>query len=114
MKKLTMIIAACVMAGGVVPQTAIAQSGHSGHGAMTAPEGATEAEVAGVINSIDANSGTINVTHEPVEALGWPKMTMDLPVTRQVDLSTVRTGENVKFKQGRDKQFRVIEITPSQ
>jgi Cu(I)/Ag(I) efflux system protein CusF len=82
------------------------------HSAMKAPESTDETEVTGVINSVDAEKGMINVTHEPVEALGWPKMTMDLPVTRRVDLSTVEAGSNVKFKlkQGQDKQFRVIDI----
>ena len=82
------------------------------HGAMEAPAGTDEAEASGVINSVDADKGTINVTHEPVEALGWPKMTMDLPVTRRVDLTSVEAGSSVKFKlkKGRDDTFRVIEI----
>ncbi len=85
--------------------------GHD-HSAMKAPEGKTEAKAQGVINKIDAEKKSINITHEPVESLGWPKMTMDLPVTKRVDLSTVKTGEKVEFtlKQGRDKQYRVIGI----
>jgi hypothetical protein len=41
-------------------------------------------------------------------------MTMDLPVTRRVDLSTVKPGDDVilSLKQGRDKQYRVIDIMP--
>ena len=71
-----------------------------------------QAEALGVINTIDADKRSVNVTHGPVEALGWPKMTMDLPVTRRVDLSTVETGSKVRFtlKQGRDKQFRIIAV----
>ena len=96
---------------------AIAADGHAGHAGhkMSAPEGTNEASVAAVINSIDADGGKVNVTHEPVPALGWPKMTMDLPVTRRVDLGTVKTGSNVmiKLKKGRDKQFRVIAIDPA-
>ena len=89
-----------------------AKGSHSG---MTAPEGTNEASAAAVINSIDTEGGKINVTHEPVPALGWPKMTMDLPVTRRVDLSAVKPGATVtiRLKKGRDKQFRVVEIQPA-
>jgi Cu/Ag efflux protein CusF len=90
--------------------------GKMGHGAMEMKAQADEAEAKAVINSVDADGAKVNVTHEPVEALGWPKMTMDLPVTRRVDLSTVKTGEpvTIRIKQGRDKQFRIVEIKPAQ
>ena len=97
-----------------VPALAEDKMGHGkmDHGAMEAPAGTDEAEATGVINSVDADKGTINVTHEPVASLGWPKMTMDLPVTRRVDLTSVEAGSNVKFKlkKGRDDTFRVIDI----
>ena len=84
------------------------------HGDMKAMDNKTEAMAVGVVNSIDEKAGKINVTHEPVPELGWPKMTMDLPVTRRVDLSSVKTGTpvNITLKQGRDKQFRVMAIEP--
>ena len=91
---------------------------HGSHGSMKmeAPSNATEAEAKGKINSIDADSGKVNITHDPVPELGWPTMTMDLPVTRRVDLSTVKPGTLVTFKlkKGRDNQFRIINIAPSQ
>ena len=90
--------------------------GHGeGHGEMNRDAmGASQAEVKGVVNSVDAEGNTINVTHEPVEALGWPGMTMDLPVTRRVDLSTVKPGDEIKMtlKKGMDKTFRITEIEP--
>lgn len=88
-----------------------------GHGSMKmeSPADVTEAEAKGKINSIDAEGGKVNVTHDPVPSLGWPQMTMDLPVTRRVDLSGVKAGSDVvfKLKKGRDNQFRIIEITPA-
>lgn len=82
------------------------------HAAMQSSNVKDEVPVKGVLNSVDTAAGTINVTHEPVEALGWPKMTMDLPVTRRVDMSKLKPGSEVtlKLKQGRDKQFRVVGI----
>ena len=84
----------------------------TGHGAMQAPANEGEATAIGVINSVDAEGGKVNVTHEPVKELGWPTMTMDLGVTKSVDLSALKPGSNVKFKLklGRDKQYRITEI----
>ena len=49
----------------------------------------------GVINAVNIPAGSINITHEPIPALSWPTMTMDLPVTDQVDLSGVNAGDSV-------------------
>lgn len=101
------------------PGVVLASEDHSNHssmnhGDMKSMDKKTEAVAVGVVNSVDEKAGKINITHEPVLALGWPKMTMDLPVTRRVDLSTVKTGTqvNITLKQGRDKQFRVMAIEP--
>ncbi|MEO1710539.1 MAG: copper-binding protein [Pseudomonadota bacterium] len=91
---------------------------HSGHGSMKmeAPADVTEAEAKAKINTVDSDGGKVNVTHAPVPELGWPKMTMDLPVTRRVDLSAVKPGADVtiKLKKGRDNQFRIIGIKPAE
>ncbi|MEO1650418.1 MAG: copper-binding protein [Pseudomonadota bacterium] len=91
---------------------------HSGHGSMKmeAPANVTEAEAKAKINTVDSEGGKVNVTHAPVPELGWPTMTMDLPVTRRVDLSAVKPGADVtiKLKKGRDNQFRIIGITPAE
>lgn len=115
MTKIRRIVAAGTLAllawGGLAPAVAMDKKDHD-HGAMQAPEGTNQAEALGVINAVDAEKRSMNITHEPVEALGWPKMTMDLPVTRRVDLSAVETGAKVRvtLKQGRDKQFRIIAV----
>lgn len=87
---------------------------HSGHGQMEVKPG-TEASGVGVINSVDADKGLINLTHEPMPDVGWPTMTMDLPVTKHVELGGIKAGDKVDFKVklGRDKQYRVIEILPA-
>ena len=42
-------------------------------------------------------------------------MTMDLPVTRSVDLDKIKAGDkvNLTLKLGRDKQYRVIAVEPA-
>lgn len=86
----------------------------SDHSQMEVKPG-TEASGVGIVNSVDADKGMINLTHEPMPDLGWPTMTMDLPVTKQVELGGIKAGDKVDFtlKLGRDKQYRVIELTTS-
>ena len=74
----------------------------------------TEASGVGVVNTIDADKKKIHITHEPMPSLNWPKMTMELPVTKRVDLGGVKVGDKVDFtlKLGRDKQYRVIDMAP--
>jgi len=49
----------------------------------------------GLINSV--GDGEVNISHQPIEALGWGAMTMDLQVSDNVDLSTVKAGDKVHF-----------------
>ena len=99
-----------------VSPVSASEMNHDDHGEMNHDamegHGTDTAEVSAKINSIDTAERTMNVSHGPVEELGWPSMTMDLPVTKRVDLSTVQAGDDVilSLKQGRDKQFRVIGV----
>lgn len=96
------------------------EHGNAAHGEMGEMKAVevkpgTEASGVGVLNSVDTDKGTVNVTHEPMPELGWPSMTMDLPVTKRVDLSALKAGEKVGFtlKLGRDKQYRVMKMEPA-
>ncbi len=77
--------------------------------------GKKEATGTGVVNAVDIDKSSINITHEPMPDFGWPKMTMDLPATRKVDLSKVKAGDKVTFtlKLGMDKKYRVIDVKPA-
>lgn len=67
---------------------------------------------AGIINNISRMNRSINITHDPIKSLNWPKMTMDLPVSDDVNLKSIPMGEEVKFKieLGKDKVYRVVEV----
>jgi Cu/Ag efflux protein CusF len=110
MKKQMFLIGVCATV--LLAAPALAQ--HSGHGGATGGAAAekTEATGVGVINSVDADKAMVNLTHEPMPELGWPTMTMDLPVTKRVNLSEIKSGDKVSFKVklGVDKQYRVTEI----
>lgn len=71
-----------------------------------------EATGVGVIHSISKLNRMVNLTHEPIPALNWPEMTMDLPVAKSVDLGSLKAGEKVTFhlKLGDDKKYVITHI----
>lgn len=86
------------------------------HAAMQGMEhAAVQAHKAeGVANSIDLLHGKINLTHGPVESLGWPGMTMDFTVKDKAILKGINPGQKVEFavvKEG-PGQFYINRITP--
>ena len=85
------------------------------HAGMTA-DAALEASAAGILNAVDIEAGSVNLSHPPMPEIGWPAMTMDLPVTRQVDLSAFEEGQEVRFtvRRGRDNMFRIVAMEPAQ
>ena len=70
-------------------------------------------QATGKINSVDLAKQSINVTHEPIKALGWPKMKMEFSVANNVDLSNIKTGDLVNFsiKPKGDDDYIVVNIT---
>lgn len=59
------------------------------HSTMAMDEAAIEGavHVKAVINSF--GEGTVNVSHEPIPEIGWPAMTMDMPIIDSAEM----TGE---------------------
>jgi len=114
MKRQALIAAAAILAFAAAPAAGQQHGGSHADPTAQAKQPA-EASGVGVIEKIDAAGGKITITHEPMPELGWPKMTMDLPVTRRVDLSTLKPGQKIgfKLKQGMDKHYRIIAVTPA-
>ena len=111
--RLLLISAAILICTPVAAQQNQTEMTHDDHATIESPT-ANEATGDGVVNSVDPDKNSVNLTHEPMPDLGWPEMTMDLPVTRKVDLTNVKAGDQVDFKikLGRDKKYRVIEMQP--
>ncbi|EGV30936.1 hypothetical protein ThidrDRAFT_2300 [Thiorhodococcus drewsii AZ1] len=88
--------------------------GHEAMGSMEQSEQSGVTMGKGVINSVDATKGEVNISHDPIPALSWPAMTMDLPVTEQVDLTGVNPGDKVDFGilLGDDNVYRITELKP--
>jgi Cu(I)/Ag(I) efflux system periplasmic protein CusF len=66
----------------------------------------------GKINSIDSEKYSVNITHEPIEALKRPGMTMDFAVAKEVHLSGFKAGDSVTFtlKQGDDGSYIIVAL----
>jgi len=72
----------------------------------------TEAMGEGVIHSVSKLNRMVNLTHAPIPELNWPKMKMDLAVSKDVDLSEIKVGDKVKFHimLDDDNVFRIHHI----
>ncbi|NEV61412.1 copper-binding protein [Thiorhodococcus minor] len=115
---LTALLSAAALCTLPTPSFAMEPGGmtdHSamGHGDMTQAETSGATQGKGVINTVDAAGRSVNITHEPIPALSWPTMTMDLPVTEGVDLSGVSAGDAVDFgiELGSDNVYRITEMS---
>jgi Cu(I)/Ag(I) efflux system membrane fusion protein len=70
---------------------------------------------AGVINTVEQASRTLNVTHDPIPELNWPVMTMDFPVAKGVKLEGLKADSQARFRirQGEDGRYEIDAIDPS-
>ncbi len=65
----------------------------------------------GVIRAINSAEGTLNLQHEPIEALGWPSMTMDFQLTGDVSLDGLSVNDPVMFTlEEIDDRYRITSI----
>jgi len=69
-------------------------------------------EADAVVHAIDGD--TVNLTHDPIPAIGWPRMTMDLSLLDGADASGVQPGDAVTIELQRAPSglFGVAKITP--
>ncbi len=69
-----------------------------------------EAWTVATINGSGASEGHVNVTHEPIPALGWPAMTMDLGVGTSVPTSILAPGRSLRIglAKGEDGLYWIV------
>ncbi|MCB1796931.1 MAG: copper-binding protein, partial [Candidatus Competibacteraceae bacterium] len=69
----------------------------------------------GVINTVEVDSHTVNITHEPIPELNWPTMTMDFPTAQGVDLEQLRPDRKLRFRisEGEDGRYQIDAIEPT-
>jgi Cu/Ag efflux protein CusF len=103
-------------------QLAMAGTGHEAHrpSASQAPvqpvhDDSSHAHTTGTVNSVDPAQHKINVSHQPITALGWPAMTMDFAVAPSVDLNRIKPGSRVDFslEKGRGGMYEIDTLQPA-
>lgn len=52
----------------------------------------------GRVNKIMAGHRMVNIKHEPMPEMNWPQMSMNFRTQDQVDLNSLKPGQQVKFK----------------
>ena len=52
----------------------------------------------GKVEAVDAQAGTVSVTHGPVESLKWPGMTMEFTVANAALLKDLKPGAEIGFE----------------
>lgn len=71
--------------------------------APTSPVSAT-----GVVQQVKAEQGKVKIDHDPIPALGWPKMNMYFRVKDKAVLEGVAAGDKVRFEMEKDAKGLVI------
>lgn len=69
------------------------------------------ATATGTVKKVDKDKGTVTIAHGPVEALGWPSMTMGFKA-QPGQLEGVKEGDKIKFdfsSKGMDSTITRIE-----
>lgn len=51
----------------------------------------------GTVNEVFAHSRKLNISHQPIDALGWPEMTMDFALTDNAKLEGIEAGTTIQF-----------------
>lgn len=82
--------------------------------AGTPAEAAKVASATGTVESIDTAAGKITLAHGPVEALGWPEMTMAFKATPE-QLAAAKPGQKVRFEfQNTGAEATITRIEPNE
>lgn len=112
MKTLTPIILALALSA----PAAMAQTSHKmDHSEMhmSDTQMVTAVHTKATLNSI--GDGTANVSHEPIPEIGWPAMTMDLPLTEGAQtMGDVKEGDMVTLMliKDEDGMYAIGAIMP--
>jgi len=52
----------------------------------------------GKLDEVDAKTGNLTITHDPVKSLNWPAMTMEFVPVRADLFKDVKNGERIRFE----------------
>jgi Cu(I)/Ag(I) efflux system protein CusF len=80
--------------------------------APLAAPAADEVPGKGVVKKVDAAAGVVKLAHEPIPAIKWPAMTMDIKVQDAKLLTGIKPEQKVNFGlvKGADGQYVISRI----
>lgn len=83
---------------------------HSSHSAMHHEGMSDGIHTNARINAIDGDK--VNITHEPIPALGWPSMTMDMTLLPGAETNGIKAGDEavVMLEKGADDIYAIRAI----
>jgi Cu(I)/Ag(I) efflux system protein CusF len=113
MKRITLV--AALAFAFATPPAALAADESQGHHAEHDQPGQAGAvhKLHGVVNSVNAEAGRVNITHDPVASLKWPKMKMNFKAHDPALLANIKPGMSVDFEiQKMGDEYHLIQITP--
>jgi len=69
----------------------------------------------GKVEAVDAQAGTLSISHGPVDSLKWPAMTMDFMVANAALLKDLKPGAAIAFEfvERGPGEWVITSITPS-
>lgn len=73
---------------------------------------ADEVSGKGIVKKVDAAAGVVKLAHEPIPAIKWPAMTMDIKAQDAKLLSGLKPEQKVNFflVKGADGQYIISRI----
>jgi Cu(I)/Ag(I) efflux system membrane fusion protein len=70
----------------------------------------------GTVTTVDAARGRVELDHEPIPSLKWPRMTMEFAVGDKAALAKLKKGDAVEFElrgeADKDGDHRIEKLTP--
>ena len=91
---------ACALIGALtlgLAGVAAAADAMKGMPGMAAEPAAKTGQGTGVVKAIDAKAGTITLQHGPIQAFGWPAMTMAFKASPALLAQKAKVGQTVDF-----------------
>ncbi len=76
------------------------------HSSMSEPAGLIQ--TTGVVNDLDIQANTANITHGPLSDMGMPGMTMDFSISESLDLETIPLNKEIIIYLERRDDFSLL------
>jgi Cu(I)/Ag(I) efflux system protein CusF len=75
-------------------------------------QGLDEYRATGTFNSVNEAEGTVNISHGPVDAVGWPAMTMDFRLADPQSVAVLAPGQEIEFSFNTQDGATVTRVEP--